>query len=101
MLRSSLGVFVMLGDGPVGSINVDTYRRRLSWLGKRALTDENFMEELVYAGLYSPEQARNGIKLMNQKGNELNELWEIIGETSGRSDKVLLIVLDPMGRDLI
>ena len=49
LLRSSLKTFTVLGDGPIGMIDVAMYRERLAWLNKRALTDENLIEELVYA----------------------------------------------------
>ena len=68
LLRSSLGSFVMMGCGVFGDIDADTYKRRLTWLGKRAMTDENLAEELVFANLYSPERAPNGIRLQNSSG---------------------------------
>ena len=60
LLRSSLGSFVMLGDQVQGDIEADVYKRRLTKIGKRALTDENLAEELTVARSYTPRRAPNG-----------------------------------------
>ena len=101
LLRSSLKNFVILGDGPVGVISVDTFRRRLTWLEKRVLSNENFLEELVYAGRFSPLSARNGMTLMLQKGGEIEKMFDTIACESGLGRNVLLVVLDPSGRSLM
>ena len=101
LLRSALRTFIVLGDGPTGHINADTYRRRLSWLNKRALSDESFLEELVYANMYSPMPARNGMRLLYEKGGELTFFYNTVVQESGLGKNVLLIVLDPNGRTLM
>ena len=101
LLRSNLVTFAMLGDGPCGYIDCAKYRRRLSWLGKRALSDDNLIEELVYANLFNPELARNGVKLWNAKGKETQALCELMVSRSGTGGKVLVIIMDPRGRALM
>ena len=88
----------MLGDGPVGVIDVPVYRRRLLWLGKRVLSDENFVEEMVFAAGYSPRQAPNCVQLTLEKGDAKKWLCKQIAITSGTGPNVLLVVLDPSGR---
>ena len=95
LLRSSLGSFVMIGDGVFGDIDTDTYKRRLTWLGKRALTDENLAEELVYAKFHLPRRAPNGVRLQNASGIKM--LVEHIASISGLGRHVLLLVLSPSG----
>ena len=101
LLRSSLHTFMVLGDGPIGVINTSTYRDRLTWLGKRALSDQSLVEELVYANLYSPGEAKNGIKLHVSKGEEVKSMFEEITTRSGTGHNVLLIVMDPSGVPLM
>ena len=88
LLRSSLQIFTILGDGPFGIIDVPTYRRRLAWLQKRALSDENLIEELVHALIYSPKCAPNGIQLDYMKTNDCSVLFEHIMERSGNGRKL-------------
>ena len=91
----------MIGDGPVGLLDVKAYRERLSWLNKKALTDDNFIEELVYANLSSPHAAKNGILLLDRKHKETEWMLRKISERSNAESQVLLVVLDPSGRDLL
>ena len=100
LIRSSLKRFMVIGEGPIGVIDVPTYRQRLQWLRKRALTDENFVEEIVFAGLSSPHESRNGIRLWSGRGNEIEAMYTEIAATSGNGANVLLLVLDPAGRPL-
>jgi hypothetical protein len=101
LIRSSLNRFMILGDGPIGVIKIPVYRRRLQWLQKRALADDNLVEEIVYAGLQSPDEARNGIQLWTDRGNEIEAMYKQIATTSGTGANVLLLVLDPSGRNLL
>ena len=100
LLRSSLRSFHMLGAGPVGSIDVPTYKRRMSLRKTKALTDDAFVGECVYALTYSPEVAPNGMQLVSKKGKETLYLTERICEVSGTGSNVLLLVLDPSGRGI-
>ena len=100
LLRSSLQSFMILGDGPVGTVNVPVYKERLAWLEKKALTDQSFLEELAFANLYSPDRAPNGIELWTAKGSEVNDMCRHIIEVSGLGANVMLLVLDPSGRAL-
>ena len=52
-----------MGDDPCADVDVPTYRSRLQWLGKRALSDANLVEEIVWASYSAPERAANGIRL--------------------------------------
>jgi hypothetical protein len=101
LVRSSLKTFMMLGDGPIGRIDTNKYRRRLTWLQKRALSDENFLEELVFAGLSQPQTSRNGMTLMYDRGGELMKMFQTMVEVSGLGKNVLVLVLDPKGRKLM
>ena len=99
LLRSSLKNFVMLGDGPVGRIDIESYRKRLTLRGKRALTDDNLMEELVFAQ-GKGSKAPNGVWLQYAKKQEAKYLFELIVDESGTGKNVVLLVLDPRGRPL-
>ena len=98
LLRSMLGSFVFIGDGLMGDLDADLYRKRLTKLKKRALTDENFAEEMVFAALYGPERAPNGMRLQKQAG--LSKLMEHMVEVSGNGSNVTLVVLAPDGDPL-
>lgn len=100
LLRTSLKRFMILGDGPVGCVDMATYRQRLEWLGKRVLSEESLIEELVFAHLHSPQEAPNGMRLWRNKGGETADMVAEISAQSGTGSNVLVIVLDPMGKPL-
>jgi hypothetical protein len=75
LLRSSLKNFMVLGQGPVGVIDVPVYRNRLTnFLERRALTDESLMNELVYGLLSSPRKAKNGVQLWHHTDHETEDM---------------------------
>ena len=100
LLRSALKTFIILGDGPVGCVDVKTYRERLSWLNKRVLSEDNLIEELVYAHGHSPNEAPNGVKIWRNGGGETDDMLAEMCAKSGSGSNVLVIVMDPAGRPL-
>ena len=100
LFRSSLNYFYILGNGPVGKIDMYAYKKELNHMKKRALTDENFMQEVVKAQKSRPSRATNGMTLLDRKGKETDWLVNEIWRRSGTGSKVLLLVLDPSGRDV-
>ena len=82
----------------MGDLDAGLYRKRLTKLKKRALTDENFAEEMVFAALYGPERAPNGMRLQKQAG--LSKLMEHMVEVSGTGSHVSLVILAPDGDPL-
>jgi hypothetical protein len=101
MLRSSLQTFMVMGDGPIALIDVPAYRQRLSFLGKRALSDENFVEEVVYASLSTPHRARNGMQLWTDAGKETETMLTTMLEVSGTGRNVEVVVMDPSGQQIM
>jgi len=100
LIRSALKSFVMLGNGPVGTIDVPAYVHRLCEGNRRALTDDNFVDEIVYAHLSSPRKARNGVRLWRNRGGEASDLFYEIVHRSGGGRNVKIIVGDPNGRNI-
>ena len=100
LLRSDLRYFYILGDGPVGRIDVHQYKKDVIRQGKRALTDETLVAQLVKAHGKSSRNVTNGVTLMNRKGGEVSWLMCEICEQSGTGSNVLLLVLDPAGRSV-
>ncbi len=99
MLRSSMQIFMMLGDGLVGIIDIPQSRSRLQWLGKRVLSEESFAQEMSFAAWHGGS-APNGVRLWRNKGRELQDLVTQVSATSGTGANVLLLMLDPSGRPL-
>ena len=97
--RSALRSFAVLGDGVFGSVDTLQYRQRMTELGQRALTDQSFAEELMYANLSSPNVARNGMQLFQESG--MKPLLRHIAKVSGTGSNVRLVVLSPDGEPLI
>ena len=100
LLRACLKTFMVLGDGPVGTIDVPVYKERICWLKKRVLSEDNLIEEIVYADKYTPEIAPNGVRLWCNPGNETKDMLHEISIRSGNGANVLVVVLDPAGRAL-
>ena len=64
------------------------------------MTDDNLVEQLVFANAHSPRLAPNGTKLSHAVGKERDWFIEQIFHTSGSGSSVLLLVLDQQGRRL-
>ena len=90
---------MILGNRPVGTIDIPTYRNRLAKCGKKVLSEESFVEELVYAHMCSPCRCKNGMQLWRSE-DETGKMIDYIAETSGTGSNVMLIVLDPAGKHL-
>ena len=76
------------------------YKKDVIRQGKRALTDETLVAQLVKAHGKSSRNVTNGVTLMNRKGGEVSWLMCEICEQSGTGPNVLLLVLDPAGRSV-
>lgn len=101
LLRSSLKTFMILGEGPVGIIDVPTYRERLTNFQETgALTNESLMTELAYGRLNSPHKAKNGVQLWHHRDHEIEDMINHIAHSSGGGSNVTILVLDPEGRSL-
>ena len=90
--------FLVMGDGPCADIDVPTYRSRFQWLGKRALSDANLVEEIVWASYSAPERAANGIRLTTERGDEVRRLLKQMVERTGTGRNVHVLMVDPKGK---
>ena len=88
-----------MGEHVFGDIMVDQYKRRLTKLGKRARTDENLAEELVFEHMHMPKRAPNGVRLQHKGGVDM--LVDHIAETSGTGYRVHLLILSPDGKSIL
>ena len=90
----------MLGDGPVGSIDICDFRNFLSTHGRRALSDENLLDELCFSWKRTPDRCKHGISLLARRGSEISWLVNEIVSRTGGGKKVTILLLDPQGRNL-
>jgi len=100
-LRSSLKTFTFFGpEGAYGSMEVDTYRERMCYFRRAALTDNAFIEELTFAHLYCPHVAPNGL-MLGRKDDVVEALVHDILIRCGTGSQVVVIAAASDGKPLL
>ena len=100
LLRTNLQSIMILGDGPIDTADVATYKQRLAKLHKRALSEDSLLDELIYANYSSPWTSRNGMRLWVSE-NATTDMLDHSCEVSSSGSNVRLIDLDPSRRMVI